>query len=279
MDTDKINYYNPLSKIIYPTCKTEASMPKITNFHQHDHWNHNPKYFFFPMNLTPEDDHIVSSFVIKDATSCEEDPSQKICDVIKKVFKPLGYELSDLDVLLYVPGDGNETDWHTDMTCRTDQLNKFFKASDFQTGGKLFYEAYKLLEDCYSNKASYTCSISLRGDKTVISSVDIKYLTEDCQESDALDEKECRKQFEHELVKIPDGYGICFSSETIHRGPGETEETEEPFQVPNENGRIAVFTETGDVGEKINKFLSDNYSQALDSSQAFNDSDISNWPA
>ena len=33
-------------------------MLKITNFHQHDHWDHNKKYYFFDMGLTSEDhDH------------------------------------------------------------------------------------------------------------------------------------------------------------------------------------------------------------------------------
>ena len=39
-------------------------MLKITNFHQHDHWDHNKKYYFFDMGLTSEDHDIISSVII-----------------------------------------------------------------------------------------------------------------------------------------------------------------------------------------------------------------------
>jgi len=247
-------------------------MSKITNFHQHSHWDHNKKYYFFDMGLTNEDHKIISSFVInkissvvvkntssfidknissfvKKAINCHDDSSQKICDVAQKVVGQLGYKLSDIDVAIYDGSKKGETDWHTDETCRTDSVNKLFKAEKSE---KLFDEAYKLLEECYSKKSSYTCSMSLKGDKTVLSSVDIKDLTEDCQKSNKLDNEECRKQFEDKLVEIPYGYGVCFSSETIHRAP-----------YPN-GDRIVILTEaTIDISE-ITKFLDNNKPLKLD---------------
>ena len=44
-------------------------MSKITNFHQHSHWDHNKKYYFFDMGLTNEDHKIISSFVINKISS------------------------------------------------------------------------------------------------------------------------------------------------------------------------------------------------------------------
>jgi hypothetical protein len=193
-------------------------MSKIDNFHQHAHWNHNDKYFLFDMGLTNEDREIISSFTIPDEVAptdlCPADSPPKICDVAQKVVGKLGYTLSDIEVVF----SSTETAWHTDGTCRTDELNSLFKKLGNKSEG-LFDYAYKLLGECYSKKSSYTCSMALKGAATVVSSVDIKDLTEDCQSSKKLDEKECRKQFEDKLVVIPDGYGICFSSETIHRAP------------------------------------------------------------
>jgi hypothetical protein len=218
-------------------------MSKITNFHQHSHWDHNKKYYFFDMGLTSEDHEIISSFVTKNAINCHDDASQKICDVAQKVVGQLGYKLSDIDVAIYDGSQEGETDWHTDGTCRTDSVNKLFKAEKSE---KLFDEAYKLLGECYSKKSSYTCSMSLKGDKTVLSSVDIKDLTEDCQKSNKLDNEECRKQFEDKLVEIPYGYGACFSSETIHRAPD-----------PN-GDRIVILTEAKIDISEITKFLGNN---------------------
>jgi len=239
-------------------------MSKITNFHQHSHWDHNKKYYFFDMGLTSEDHEIISSFVINKISSvvvkntssftvqnissfvttnvlyCHNKSSLKICDVAQKVINQLGYKLSDVDVAIYDGSEKGETDWHTDKTCKTDSVNKLFKAEKSE---KLFDEAYKLLGECYSKKSSYTCSMSLKGDKTVLSSVDIKDLTEDCQKSNKLDNEECRKQFEDKLVEIPYGYGACFSSETIHRAPD-----------PN-GDRIVILTEAKIDISEITKFL------------------------
>ena len=163
--------------------------------------------------------------------------------MVQKVVEQLGYKLSDIDVVIYDGSQKGETDWHTDETCRTDSVNKLFKAEKSE---KLFDEAYKLLGECYSKKSSYTCSMSLKGDKTVISSVDIKDLTEDCQKSNKLDKEECRKQFEDKLVEIPYGYGACFSSETIHRAPYL-------------NGdRIVILTEPDFDISEIKNFLKNN---------------------
>lgn len=162
----------------------------------------------------------------------------------------MGHKASDVEVRFYDGSDEGETDWHTDETCRTDNINSLFRAMGGKSE-KLADEAYKLLGECYNNPASYTCSISLKGAKTVISSVDIKDLTEDCQKSEALDREECRKQFEDKLVEIPDGHGVCFSSETIHRAPYYNE------------GRIVAFAEGVDISE-INKFLNDTEALKLD---------------
>ena len=226
-------------------------MLKITNFHQHDHWDHNKKYYFFDMGLTSEDHDIISSVVVKNTMNCDDNPSQKICDVAQKAAKKLGHKASDVEVRFYDGSDEGETDWHTDETCRTDNINSLFRAMGGKSE-KLADEAYKLLGECYNNPASYTCSISLKGAKTVISSVDIKDLTEDCQKSEALDREECRKQFEDKLVEIPDGYGVCFSSETIHRAPYYNE------------GRILALAEGEDASSEINKFLNDTEALKLD---------------